>query len=1174
VGFVKRIAAANAAPTPSSINFSVAATSGTGSLLVAVGFGNQAGTVSSITDSQSNTYALDFAVNVTTTSGRGLEIWRCASLKPLTTSDTITVNVSATQDHGISVIVDQFSFLGTPDVTNFNYNASSGNSNSVSLTATGSDVLVYSALHSNGQSTSFSAGGSFTTSGSSINAGSDPTVTLACAYDASVSAGTVTASWSWTTSHSNVASIAAYPVGAAGAPGKVPVIPRRRVVRYRPRAKLGDAGTASAGLGIQSFPLTGPTVPVTVTAVPGSFSGNVTLVQQVSGTSTFDYGLATVNMTCTQDNTLIVLAGWDLSTAQTSAPMPAVYVTDSADNYWYHVVTSSSGVAGSRSACWYCPNARPITWLSVSLSTFASSLAYTVLEMGNLPNTFALDVSATNANGSAMSLTMNPGTTATADIAFTMMASSSTSLNVTPPAGWNQLATVQSGASNPNPVTIFPYWRAVPSSTSLSTTFGLDRAAALSGITVGISTVSPPPPQPNPNFPVLKVEAGFGFVPGDPSQAPPTWTDITSRVISGAGSPQIDITYGRQYELATPEAGEMTISMDNHDGAFTPGNTASPYYPNVILGTPVRVSAFWQGFWYYVGYGYVERWPQEWPDLPQWGISKLVATDAYGVLTSVTMTAALDSDILLDAPYVFIQAQEQYTTFTNGINPFFTSSDAQGFLASNTSRVNQRAAMYVDGTAAPAETGASTQMLGDADSGFGTSSISTAPAVSASGPGIIYTDMNTPDPLSVNGVTVEFWVVISAAATAASLQPVVFSAYGPPSAYFTANPSLSVKINNFGGGNTLTVTLADGSAVSAPFSINANSQQILLSVTSSSLAIYVNGALQTSVSLTAAQVTHWTAVVLGCANYAYQAGSLAIGDFTAFDLAIYPYQLPLQRVLSHYVTGFSGQQNVDATTRLAQVLSWSNVGFARAGQVLFNGVFDGVTQGPAYDYAGRTAADAINQLAINHNSLVSVAPSGAIVYTHRWGLYNQSPAITFGDSPAPASTETPYLQATMWDYDNTYLYNVVEVSQQYAANTTVTVTAKNFPSQAAYFTRSALTETIQTMSGLDVYDLANWQINKYGQPALRVGQLVVDPASNPVQFTAILQVQQGQAASVIRRPVGGAVISTPVLVQQISHSIGPASWRFSCQLSPYVPEVAVLQLDSASFDVLGGNTLG
>lgn len=961
-------------------------------------------------------------------------------------------------------------------------------------------------------------------------------------------------------------------VTPAAPPKQIPSTPRRGG-RQRLTARLGAAGLASAGIFPAAAVITGPVIGVTTTAVAGTATGGVTVVQQVAGTSQNDYGLSTVSLSTTTGNALVLLAGWDLSATATSGAMPAAYVVDSAGNYWHHVTTSTSSVAGSRCTAWVCTNAMAISWLSVSLTSFATSLAWTVIELANMPAYFSLDAADANADPSAASLTAGPGYTSTAGMSFALLAAGASGLNVSTPAGWNALTGVTSGAAGSAPVQIFPAWAPVAAGTLLNTTWSLPRSVPVSALAFSIVAAPPAPVQPNPDFPIIKVEAGFGFTPGDPSQPPPDWTDITPRVMAPAGGNWVTSTMGREYELSTPEAGELTIGLNNLDGAFLPGNTASPYYPDVVLGTPIHISAFWQGRWYHAGFGYAERWPQEWPDLPQWGISNLVATDAISVMASATMTSALDGDMLLDGPYVMIPCSEQYTTFTNGINPTFTSADAQGLLAANISRVNQRAAMYVDGLAAAASTGQSTQMLGDPDAGFGTSSITTAPTAPTSGPGVIYTDPNLPGPLSPSGVSVEIWLLIPSTVASTSLQPVVFSAFGPPSNYQTARPSLQVQVLNFTGSNTLKVTLADGSSVSATFNTSANPQQAVLTLTSASLSVYVNGVLATSASLSASQTTAWYAWAGGCPNYAYGCGSLTAGNFTVFDLAVYPCILPTQRIVSHYSTGALGQENVDATARLAQIMAWANLGIPRAGQVTFGGASAGIAEGPAYDLSGKNVADAASQLAANESGMLTVAPSGAVVFWHRYALFNQSPVAVFGDDPSPGTSEVPYLQAGSWSYDNTYLYNRTQTTQQVGPNTTITVAASDFGSEASYFARSAFQTTIQTTSDLDAYTQANWAKAKYSQPALRVKGITVSGASHTDAFATILTVQQGQVATVIRRPAGGAVVDQTVLIERIGHSIGPGKWDTDFQLSPFTPEDAVLQLDAPGFSVLGNVTL-
>ena len=379
-------------------------------------------------------------------------------------------------------------------------------------------------------------------------------------------------------------------------------------------------------------------------------------------------------------------------------------------------------------------------------------------------------------------------------------------------------------------------------------------------------------------------------------------------------------------------------------------------------------------------------------------------------------------------------------------------------------------------------------------------------------------------------------------------------------------------MQNFTGNNQLQVTFANGTTMTAPFSPSPNPQQVALVFSPSTVSLFVNGALAQSQALTGAQAGNWQACMLGCGNYAYHNGTLVGGAFTAMSLAIYPYQLPLQRIVSHYVTGVSGQQGVDATTRIAQVLAWTALGIPRGGQVTFNGVPAPVQQGPAYSLSGANVSDALNQAAANEQGLLFTSPDGTLQFMHRWALFNQAPSAVFGDSESLG--EIPYLPGQAFDYDNTYLYNIDQVTQTQGPTTGIVVTSTNTASAAAYFNRSILQIGIQTTSNLDAYDLANQSLATYSQPSLRLRGLTVDAAANPlVAFPGVLALQQGNAATVNRRPVGGAPISANVIVQKVSHNIGPALWQTSYEMSPYPPLNAVLQLDAPGFDVIGTNSL-
>ncbi|MFZ4264510.1 phage head spike fiber domain-containing protein [Streptomyces arboris] len=80
------------------------------------------------------------------------------------------------------------------------------------------------------------------------------------------------------------------------------------------------------------------------------------------------------------------------------------------------------------------------------------------------------------------------------------------------------------------------------------------------------------------------VEAAFGSTLADAVSQAVDWTDISQY----AGP--ITITRGAESQLSETQAGTLSLPLDNSDGRFTPENSASPYYPNVVDAVPVRVS--------------------------------------------------------------------------------------------------------------------------------------------------------------------------------------------------------------------------------------------------------------------------------------------------------------------------------------------------------------------------------------------------------------------------------------------------------------------------------------------------------------------------------------------------------------------------------------------------------
>lgn len=110
-------------------------------------------------------------------------------------------------------------------------------------------------------------------------------------------------------------------------------------------------------------------------------------------------------------------------------------------------------------------------------------------------------------------------------------------------------------------------------------------------------------------MPDVVVEIAFNAGYTTPA-ASRTWTDVSTYVEL---ADRITIGFGRQDERSAADANTLTLTLDNSDGRFTAGRSASPYYPNVRIGRPIRVKVTPPGGATVTRFvGFVDEWPVEW----------------------------------------------------------------------------------------------------------------------------------------------------------------------------------------------------------------------------------------------------------------------------------------------------------------------------------------------------------------------------------------------------------------------------------------------------------------------------------------------------------------------------------------------------------------------------------
>ena len=932
-----------------------------------------------------------------------------------------------------------------------------------------------------------------------------------------------------------------------------------------------------------------------------TMNNNVALTNSWQSKAVSNYGLDPIPVNNVTGRGLLAFVAWNGAEIN-----PVSNLADDAHNFWTHLGTTS--VSGQvRCSVWACPNAQAATVVSAGLTWFAQGLVVNIAEMSGFPNWISLDGAVvTSFNNSANTLTLTGSASVQPDLVLAMVAdANNTAIPKAPGAGWNPIFGAVSvndpgGAGGPADVALKAFWKQVPAGVAPTVTFSTGGTLIpLSGVLVALNLTPPSPVQKNPNFPGMHYEAAFGYTPGDPTVMP-VWTDITARVIGDSGQQSLQSQRGRQYESEGPEAGQLQLQLDNHDGAFTPGNASSPYYPNVVLGTPVRSWGTWSGRAYAVGSGYIERLPQTWPDgLTQYGLSPMVGVDALDPLSNSQMPSAFAGELLSDNPYGYWNFGDTYQQNRAGGMPFANQSrtNQRPFTGQNGVSINADGSTHVQHLQTGIQwfTGQTGQVTtfqglpGDPNMGIGTSGFSGNVATTFA-PGAFYSAPDLPQP--INGMTLEFWATIPGLQSGHYQELLRIS--GPASNYYVGagggagnayarGARFLVRVNPGPSGSTgqdlLAIDFADfeGNDVShtAIATITDNNPHHFVfqigttpSSTSYQLTVLLDGAVVSSgVVYAGVNVENdWNFIGVGGVNHSD--GGISYGyNYTFGHLALFPVQLATSRVKAHYAAAHTGGSGDDSVTRVAKLFTYGGFGLQRACALDSPSPF----MGPADQISGQSVVDAISTMATAEGGFLFCDDANNVTWWPRAFLYNRPVKWTLGDGPG----ETPYDPGEAYDFDNTFISNLVTVQRQASqnGNGAVAITADQ-PSQKQYFTRNGQQATVEVMADQDAYDLANWQLAKYRQPSLRVQQVVLDPAANPAVWPVALGVEQGDVVRLNRRPLGGAVISQLCIVQMVQHAGGPDNWATTLNLVPYMIESTVLQCDLTANNQIASNGIG
>jgi hypothetical protein len=669
---------------------------------------------------------------------------------------------------------------------------------------------------------------------------------------------------------------------------------------------------------------------------------------------------------------------------------------------WWRPAKVSTATALTRCSVWYTPNiARVVNDVYIAPNGAMNGLGALVLEISGLGPWDVLTV--TDAAYAAAATTLNLATGAPSAASFMLAAvagDNDSASQAFAPAGWTTLHTVTAtnGTNHVSDVVLTSAYLASNSS-SVSVNGTASSAEDLSGVIIGIELNAPSPitgTGVSPAWPgrmILEAAFGAGF---ETPQDQLTWTTLNdSAVAPGPGVTKRFMGWADQggipYALAGLQSGTGTVTLDDADGALTPSNSASPYYPDVVTGTPIRLRAALGTLTGPLGATVVNRWyivqrnmldAQEKRDSNMRTFVDMSLTDIWSVVSG-SCPSPYRGEVRQDNPYAWWPMDDQPlaggvlpTSLRNaaaGNNTVLTiEAAAGGVTAGDTYTVGgldatnlssymsspiapsvaiyavgqQQGWMYGDPQSSPASYATSNPVT----SSPGSAAWQVTGLVGDTGSNGWFLACNDSSfPALAGGITVGFWFNAAFFGTSVSWND---TAVGPDTYYdlcgqpyanitlaelATASAPVAVlqldratghlNLITYNGGTGTTTAIYTGSDLRS-----ASWHQVVLTATTTTWAVYVDGGLTAKVTGTATGMTSaWTWLLLngdlGTSGGSSLSSIVHSGNVAYSHCEVYSQILPAWRILARYAaatTGFGvlpAPQTVTASlteTRLGQ----------------------------------------------------------------------------------------------------------------------------------------------------------------------------------------------------------------------------------------------------------------
>lgn len=615
-----------------------------------------------------------------------------------------------------------------------------------------------------------------------------------------------------------------------------------------------------------------------------------------------------------------------------------------------------------------------------------------------------------------------------------------------------------------------------------------------------------------------------------------TWVDETAYVR------RVATRRGRTSELSPVSPGTMSVSLDNSTRRFDPANTAGAHYGELLPMTKVRFRAG-AGSTLVVFSGFVLGWPQAYPGMTD-SVVQVQCVDAMRVLEqSVTPGSAYGAAVMADSPTYYWPMQEV--------------DEAGGSPAS--AGTSDLVSLGVAGEVGP----------------FTTSAASTLPVGQ---PTMLAAGRASVTDISTLPGAIEFWTITATGADTFSTASARLSATSYFSVAYLSQadtiggvvfPAIQVFYSDPIGNKT-----ADASTGAATFVIpsSASAAHVAVTVSASTIAVYLNGVAIGSSALVAGTVSYPSFIGPGVrfAVSAPVASAVAVSH-----VAVYNTAPSATRILAHYQAGTiahghpMGERTGERIGRILDAVGWPSAD---------RDISTGSTVCGQWEPAGDSALSQVRPLEELEQGLFFIAGDGRAAFRSRnWFHVNSraiTPRYTYGDG---GGSEIPYGDIEIDGNHLEHIRNTVTASYPGSS-----VTAKDATSRAAYGIQADSVDGSQlpTTGGWLARQLANYRLRARKDPATRIPTLEIDPRGAGVLSTtlpAVVDLDLGDRVRVIRRPNGSTdPIQVDCNVQGIAHTVDPGTWRTTLYLAPAVKsytEANYLLIGDATYGVVGDGHL-